>query len=235
MSTRPRIVVLCGSTRFWPELAEENLRQTAAGRIVLAPGCDMKRPHPLWADPADAEALKPVLDDLHKRKIDLADEVLVLNVGGYIGASTRSEIEYAEQLGKPITYLVGGDQPLDLSYPAILTRTADRIELYGLAVDDYTVPVEGVDPAEWPADLQGNIAAACGYPPATWEAETADSAGFRPARKVCDLLVDRLALDPDKAWDESLGGWSDEHTAEHVVVMLREIAAEVAQGGGEAA
>jgi hypothetical protein len=48
---------------------------------------------------------KVALDELHKRKIDLADEVLVLNVGGYIGSSTRSEIEYAEKLGRPVRYL----------------------------------------------------------------------------------------------------------------------------------
>jgi cell division protein FtsB len=48
---------------------------------------------------------KIALDELHKRKIDLADEVLVLNVGGYIGESTRSEIEYARKLGKPVRYL----------------------------------------------------------------------------------------------------------------------------------
>ena len=51
---------------------------------------------------------KLALDELHKRKIDLADEVFVLNVGGYIGSSTRSEIEYAEAHGKPVTYLEAG-------------------------------------------------------------------------------------------------------------------------------
>uniref|UniRef100_UPI002F91B614 hypothetical protein n=1 Tax=Streptomyces sp. NBC_01562 TaxID=2975879 RepID=UPI002F91B614 len=101
---RPRIVVLCGSTRHWQEFAEANLYETAAGRIVLAPGCNLKQPHPLWADSAQAERLKLVLDDLHLRKIDLADEVLVVNPGGYIGDSTRSEIAYARSVGKPIRY-----------------------------------------------------------------------------------------------------------------------------------
>ncbi len=50
------------------------------------------------------------LDELHLRKIDLADEVFILNVGGYIGESTRKEIEYAQRQGKPIKYLSdGGD------------------------------------------------------------------------------------------------------------------------------
>ncbi|MFE3412391.1 hypothetical protein ACFXMT_29990 [Streptomyces mirabilis] len=78
--SRPTIVVLCGSTRYWDQLAEVNLYETAAGRIVLAPGCNLKQPHPLWADPAQANRLKTVQNDLHLRKIDLADEVLVVNV-----------------------------------------------------------------------------------------------------------------------------------------------------------
>lgn len=48
---RAQIVVLCGSTTYWDELAEANAYETAAGRVVLAPGCNMKRPHALWAAP----------------------------------------------------------------------------------------------------------------------------------------------------------------------------------------
>ncbi|WP_331719069.1 hypothetical protein OG985_48815 (plasmid) [Streptomyces sp. NBC_00289] len=102
--SRPPIVVLCGSTRYWEQLAEANLYETAAGRIVLAPGCNMKQLHPLWATAAQADRLKQILDDLHLRKIDLADEVLVVNPDGYIGDSTRREIDYARNLGKPIRY-----------------------------------------------------------------------------------------------------------------------------------
>lgn len=98
----PPIVVICGSTRFMAEMAEADLRETAAGRIVVKPGCDMKTPHPLWADPVEAEALKVRLDDLHQAKIRLADEVLV--VGDYIGDSTRAEIAYARELGKPVRF-----------------------------------------------------------------------------------------------------------------------------------
>lgn len=102
--SRPPIVALCGSTRYWDEMTEANLYETAAGRIVLAPGCNMKQPHPLWDDQARADRLKQQLDELHRRKIDLADEVLVVNPDGYIGDSTRSEIEYARSLPKPIRY-----------------------------------------------------------------------------------------------------------------------------------
>ncbi|WP_046728070.1 hypothetical protein [Streptomyces humi] len=98
----PRIVVICGSTRFMTEMTEADLRETVAGRIVVKPGCDMKSSHPLWSDPAEAEVLKVRLDDLHRAKIRLADDVLV--VGDYIGDSTRAEIAYARSLGKPVRF-----------------------------------------------------------------------------------------------------------------------------------
>ncbi|MGA5648238.1 hypothetical protein [Streptomyces seoulensis] len=98
----PRVVVICGSTRFMAEMTEADLRETAAGKIVVKPACDMKSRHELWADPVEAEALKARLDDLHRAKIRLADEVLV--VGDYIGDSTRAEISYARSLGKPVRF-----------------------------------------------------------------------------------------------------------------------------------
>jgi hypothetical protein len=98
----PPIVVICGSTRFMAEMAEADLHETAAGKIVVKPGCNMKQPHALWADPVEAEALKVRLDGLHRAKIRLADEVLV--VGDYIGDSTRAEIAYARELGKPVRF-----------------------------------------------------------------------------------------------------------------------------------
>lgn len=98
----PPIVVICGSTRFMSEMTEADLRETKAGRIVVKPGCDMKSAHGLWSDPAEAQALKVRLDDLHRAKIRLADEVLV--VGDYIGDSTRAEIAYARSLGKPVRF-----------------------------------------------------------------------------------------------------------------------------------
>jgi hypothetical protein len=75
--------------------------ETLKGHIVLTIGCNTKD----VARSKDLAHYKPMLDELHKRKIDLADEVFVLNVGGYIGESTRSEIEYAETTCKPVRYL----------------------------------------------------------------------------------------------------------------------------------
>ncbi|MFE0812753.1 hypothetical protein ACFW34_35585 [Streptomyces sp. NPDC058848] len=98
----PRIVVICGSTRFMTEMAEADLRETEAGRIVVKPGIDMKSPHELRSGPGEAEALKARLGDLHRAKIRLADEVLV--VGDYVGDSTRAEIAYARSLGKPVRF-----------------------------------------------------------------------------------------------------------------------------------
>lgn len=106
---RPTITVLCGSTRFSDAFREANLRLTVAGHIVLSIGCDTKADGDLdlaaqAGDGRDLEQIKADLDELHKRKIDLADRVLVLNVGGYVGDSTRSEIDYATAMGKPIAY-----------------------------------------------------------------------------------------------------------------------------------
>lgn len=100
-ATRPRIVCLCGSTRFYREFQQANYELTLAGEIVLSIGCDTKSDEGLGIS-ADQKA---ALDELHKRKIDLCDYVFVINVGGYIGDSTRSEIEYAQERWKPIVYL----------------------------------------------------------------------------------------------------------------------------------
>ncbi len=83
-------------------MAEADLRETKAGRIVVKPACDTKSPHELWSDPGEAEELKARLGTLHRAKIRLADEVLV--VGDYIGDSTRAEIAYARSLGKPLRF-----------------------------------------------------------------------------------------------------------------------------------
>ena len=98
----PTIVAICGSTRFMDQMADADRELTWAGQIVVRPGCDMKTPHPLWADPLEAEAGKVRLDGLHRAKIRICDEVLV--VGDYIGDSTRVEIAYARKLGKPVRF-----------------------------------------------------------------------------------------------------------------------------------
>jgi hypothetical protein len=97
----PKVVCLCGSSRFGDAFARANLELTLAGAIVLSIGCVTSSDDEIGVD----DATKARLDELHKRKIDLADEVFVLNVGGYVGASTASEIAYAENHYTPVRYL----------------------------------------------------------------------------------------------------------------------------------
>jgi hypothetical protein len=106
MKTRPRITCLCGSTRFKDKFDEWNYILTMQGRIVLSVGFfhhveGDKHGQEIGCTPEE----KIKLDELHKRKIDLADDVFVLNVGGYIGRSTRGEIDYAIEQDKSVGYL----------------------------------------------------------------------------------------------------------------------------------
>ena len=101
---KPVIVCLCGSTRFVDVFNEWRKRETLAGKIVLS--IEIVIPQSEADDPQHSNyAVKQMLDELHLRKIDLADEILVLNVGGYIGNSTRAEIAYAQAHGKVIRWL----------------------------------------------------------------------------------------------------------------------------------
>ncbi|MCG7321545.1 MULTISPECIES: hypothetical protein [Arsenicicoccus] len=95
MPDRPEIVCICGSTRFVTEMRAANRDLTFAGVIVVAPG---------EADEVVTDEQKAALDALHLRKIDLADRVLVVNPGGYVGESTRREIAYAEATGTPVEF-----------------------------------------------------------------------------------------------------------------------------------
>jgi hypothetical protein len=101
---RPEIVCLCGSTRFVAELRAANRDLTFAGVIVVAPG---------ESGEVLTGAQKTALDTLHLRKIDLADRVLVVNPGGYIGESTRREIAYARATGTPVSFTDGPDPCAD--------------------------------------------------------------------------------------------------------------------------
>ena len=96
-----KVITLCGSTRFKDAFIEAQKRLTLEGNIVISVGLfGHSGDDEVWTD-----GIKEMLDDMHKRKIDMADEIYVINVGGYIGSSTRSEIEYAEDTGKVVLYL----------------------------------------------------------------------------------------------------------------------------------
>lgn len=103
-----KVITLCGSTRFKDAFMEAQKHLTLTGNIVISVG--------LFGHAGDTEVwegmsedmvtrTKEMLDDMHKRKIDMADEIYVINVGGYIGDSTRSEIAYARKTGKSVEYL----------------------------------------------------------------------------------------------------------------------------------
>ncbi len=103
-----KVITLCGSTRFKDEFMEVQKRLTLEGNIVISVGLfGHSGDNEVWEhmDEGTLTKTKEMLDDMHKRKIDMADEIFVINVGGYIGSSTRSEIEYAQATGKPIRYL----------------------------------------------------------------------------------------------------------------------------------
>ena len=102
-----KVITLCGSTRFKEEFLEAQKRLTLEGNIVISVG--------LFGHSGDdvvwTEGVKDMLDRQHLAKIDLADEIYVINVDGYIGDSTRREIAYAEFKGKSITYLESCRKP----------------------------------------------------------------------------------------------------------------------------
>ena len=94
-----KVITLCGSTRFKEEFERVNRELTLLGNIVISVGAFGH------AGDTFTEEQKVMLDDIHKRKIDMADAIYVINKDGYIGSSTRSEIQYALRTGKQIIYM----------------------------------------------------------------------------------------------------------------------------------
>lgn len=95
------VITLCGSTKFEDEFIEAQKRLTLQGNIVISVGFFGAPDSDVVLD----DMAKEMLDDMHKRKIDMANGIFVINKNGYIGSSTRSEIEYAIAHGKKIQYL----------------------------------------------------------------------------------------------------------------------------------
>jgi len=96
-----KVVTLCGSTRFKEQFFKTQKELTLDGYIVMSVGLfGHSGDNEVWSD-----GTKEMLDDMHKRKIDMADEIFVINVDGYIGDSTKSEIDYALTSGKGVAYL----------------------------------------------------------------------------------------------------------------------------------
>lgn len=97
-----KVITLCGSTKFKDDFIRVQKELTLQGNIVISVG--------LFGHSGDNEAwsdgMKQMLDDMHKRKIDMADEIFVINRDGYIGESTKSEIEYTKSQGKLVKYMI---------------------------------------------------------------------------------------------------------------------------------
>ena len=95
------VVTLCGSTKFKDDFIRIQKELTLKGKIVISVG--------LFGHSGDdevwTEGTKQMLDDMHKRKIDMADCIFVINKDSYIGSSTRNEIDYAESMGKSVYYM----------------------------------------------------------------------------------------------------------------------------------
>ena len=103
-----KVITLCGSTRFKEEFMEAQKRLTLQKCIVISVGLfGHSGDQEVWEnmDEGTLTKTKEMLDDMHRRKIDMSDGIYVINVGGYIGSSTRGEIEYAKATGKTVEYL----------------------------------------------------------------------------------------------------------------------------------
>ena len=103
-----KVITLCGSTRFKDAFMQAQKKLTLEGNIVISVGLfGHSGDQEVWEGMSEdtLTQTKIMLDDMHKRKIDMADEIFVINVGGYVGESTRSEIEYAQSTGKVVRYL----------------------------------------------------------------------------------------------------------------------------------
>lgn len=108
MQGKYKVITLCGSTRFKEQFLAVQKQLTLEGNIVISVGLfGHSGDNEVWEnmDEGTLTRTKEMLDDMHKSKIDMADEIFVINVGGYIGDSTRSEIEYAIKHGKRVNYL----------------------------------------------------------------------------------------------------------------------------------
>jgi hypothetical protein len=110
-ATRAEVVTLCGSTKFKDAINAENARLTMEGHLVISLGLFGHTDLPDYDWTTDASDLKRMLDRIHFQKIDMADRVHVVNVGGYYGESTAREIAYARSLGKPVTFMVEPGDP----------------------------------------------------------------------------------------------------------------------------
>ena len=129
-----KVITLCGSARFKDEFLKVQKELTLQGNIVISVGLfGHSGDDEVWEnmDEGTLTKTKEMLDDMHKRKIDMADEIFVINVGGYIGDSTKSEIEYAKEHGKIVRYL---ENDLNKVKKSILSNEKKQLEAKELKI-----------------------------------------------------------------------------------------------------
>lgn len=123
MLTRPRVYTLCGSTRFPQAHALANMHLSTLGHVVIPLGMHGHADEPqgarwLTSDGDESTPVKQALDRLHFAKIDLSDAIYVINVGGYVGSSTRREIAYARSHGLDVEWMFPDAVPGELEAAA---------------------------------------------------------------------------------------------------------------------
>ena len=169
MVSKYKVITLCGSTRFKEQFLEAQKRLTLEGNIVISVG--------LFGHSGDdevwTEGTKAMLDDMHKRKIDMADAIYVINVGGYVGSSTRSEIEYARSTGKEVLFLEDDGSPLEENellkrvreMEARYDKLASILAKFDAASSEYKefepeleILKEYMDSGQWKADFEADEA-----------------------------------------------------------------------------
>lgn len=203
---RPKVITLCGSTRFKDEINKANAALTMAGNIVISLGVFGHTDMPEHDWTTGGNDAKRMLDDLHRRKIDMADEIMVINIGGYIGESTRGEIDYAIATGKPVRYwaLVGSGHAHNSHYGCGETvcaakdrKTTSRVK----HVCGWRCPLPC---PEANPDHKGHY----GVPPKGWLIEHTDT--HRPESPVPGCTFCPTAQNPDYVAPEE--GWVDNAT-----------------------
>ncbi len=149
-----KVITLCGSARFKDTFVKVQRKLSLQGNIVLS--------IVLFEHDTDYEKLdratKEMLDDMHKRKIDMADEIFVINVGGYIGESTWSEIEYAQRTGKEINFLEDINKQKPNAEPRLKARKG-RLQMHCPLIDstidsDLCVDVQACIEGDIPVSLE---------------------------------------------------------------------------------
>ncbi len=173
---RPTIVCLCGSTRFYEAFQQANFEETMKGKIVLSVGF-----YPHSSTQAHGQEIgitpeqKERLDRLHLGKIDMADEVLILNVGGYIGESTARELQHALETGKRVRFLEG-------HFDEIGPKTPEEA--------DETLREAGYDPDEVSAQMKAAAEQAMANSPFNWH--------NRAQKELADVRLDSESATNDR-------------------------------------